>query len=314
MKGITHFASGLALATSFRPVVEAAAAGSCLPVLGAVAALLPDTLDFRFARLLERCEDEVAPDPTSPDPADIAGHIVASMCAAYHGGCSRKILLHTIPLGGDRWQSYVVSLAEEGEVAVRLGPVVDSGRQPWPGAYREEREVRIRLAFPLRLTYGSEVRVEAFLGPSLRFDRQEGCLEVHFLPWHRRWSHSLLLVLLFGAGVGALWGRWAGVVFAGGYAVHILQDQLGYLGSNLFWPLTRHRIPGLGLLHSADPLPNALVVWTSLALVLLNLNRFSPASVLPSGFLAAAWAVPFLLLGWWALRRCCFRKRPQRGP
>ncbi|MGC8874290.1 MAG: hypothetical protein ACP5SI_07585, partial [Chloroflexia bacterium] len=111
MKGIAHFASGLALATCFRPIVEASARGSCLPVLGGIAALLPDLLDFRFARLLERCEGEVLPDPASPDVAGIARRVADAMREAYREGRPRRLLLHTIPLGADRWQSYIVSLA-----------------------------------------------------------------------------------------------------------------------------------------------------------------------------------------------------------
>lgn len=313
MKGIAHFTSGLALATCFRPVVEAALGGSCLPVLGGVAALLPDTLDFRFARLLERCEDEVAPDPASPDPEGIVRRIAAAMHLAYEGGRPRRILLHTIPLGADRWQSYVVSFVETGEVAVRLGPMVDSGLEPWPGVSPEEREARVALGFPLRLTYGSEVRVEAFLGPSLGFERQEAHLAVHFLPWHRRWSHSLLLAGLLGAAAGALWGRWAGIVFGAGYAVHALEDQLGHLGCNLFWPLTRARSRGLGLFHSADPLPNLLAVWMSLVTVLLNLSRFSRAYGLSVGLAGAAWAAVPALLGWWAIRRLRRRAAGRTG-
>ncbi|MGC8873230.1 MAG: metal-dependent hydrolase, partial [Chloroflexia bacterium] len=192
---------------------------------------------------------------------------------------------------------YIVSLAEN-EVAVQLGPVVDSGLQPWPGEEEpNEPEARIALGFPLRLTYSSEIRVEAFVGPSLEFERQEAHLVVHFLPWHRRWSHSLVLAGLLGALVAVLWGRWAGVVCAGGYTLHVLQDQLGHLGCNLLWPLTRRRAPGLGLSHSTDPLPNLFVVWTSLALVLSNLSRFSHDAGVPASVLGAVWAVALGLLG-----------------
>lgn len=312
MKGIAHFISGLALATCFRPVVEAALGGSCLPVLGALAALLPDTLDFRFARLLERCEDEAMPDPRAPDPEAIARCVAAAMRRSYESGQPRRILLHTVPTGADRWRSYVVSFFESGGVAVRLGPVVDSGLQPWSEVPPEEREARVTVDFPLRLTYGTEVRVDAFLGPSLGFERRGDHLVVHFLPWHRRWSHSLVLAGLLGCAVGALWGRWAGIVFAGGYVLHILEDQLGHLGCNLFWPLTRRRTAGFGLLHSADPLPNLLLVCLSLAAILGNLGRFSAASRVPATVAGVVWAVVLVLLGWLAIRRRLARHRAEK--
>ena len=54
MKGIAHFITGVAIATMFPEVVEQAAGGSLLPVLGGIAGILPDTIDFRFTRYLYR--------------------------------------------------------------------------------------------------------------------------------------------------------------------------------------------------------------------------------------------------------------------
>ena len=55
MKGIAHFVTGVALATFFPEVVQAGAQGS-LPMLGGIAGILPDTLDFKFARYFDRIE------------------------------------------------------------------------------------------------------------------------------------------------------------------------------------------------------------------------------------------------------------------
>lgn len=54
MKGIAHFITGVAIATFFPEVVQQAAGGSLLPMLGGIAGILPDTLDFKFARYLKR--------------------------------------------------------------------------------------------------------------------------------------------------------------------------------------------------------------------------------------------------------------------
>jgi hypothetical protein len=56
MKGIAHFITGVALATFFPEVVQSGAQGSLLPMLGGIAGILPDTLDFKFARYLDRIE------------------------------------------------------------------------------------------------------------------------------------------------------------------------------------------------------------------------------------------------------------------
>jgi hypothetical protein len=68
MKGIAHFISGVAIATFFPEVVRQAADGSLLPVLGGVAGILPDTLDFKFVRYFERYDLEIDPGP-NPDRA-----------------------------------------------------------------------------------------------------------------------------------------------------------------------------------------------------------------------------------------------------
>ena len=61
MKGITHFVTGVAIATFFPEVVQQAAGGSLMPMLGGIGGILPDTLDFRFARYLERYDVEIDP-------------------------------------------------------------------------------------------------------------------------------------------------------------------------------------------------------------------------------------------------------------
>ena len=52
MKGITHFITGIAIATFFPEVVRGAGEGALLPVLGGIAGILPDTIDFKFVRYL----------------------------------------------------------------------------------------------------------------------------------------------------------------------------------------------------------------------------------------------------------------------
>ena len=96
------------------------------------------------------------------------------------------------------------------------------------------------------------------------------------MPWHRAWSHSFTLAALLGLITGVLLGSvQAGLVAFLGLSAHVVEDQLGYLGSNLLWPITRGRSAGARLLHSGDAIPNFLAVWTALALILFNLDRFS---------------------------------------
>ena len=70
MKGIAHFITGVAIATFFPEVVQQAAGGSILPMLGGIAGILPDTLDFKYARYVEHYDVEIDPG-TEPDARNI---------------------------------------------------------------------------------------------------------------------------------------------------------------------------------------------------------------------------------------------------
>jgi membrane-bound metal-dependent hydrolase YbcI (DUF457 family) len=174
-------------------------------------------------------------------------------------------------------------------VVVRVGPVVNTSQLPFPGSRPLENvEGRASPGVPMVHTYEAETRINIFSGPSFRFERRDDAVHVTFLPWHRRWTHSLVLAAALGLGMGLLLGPVAGWVSGLGFATHVLQDQLGFMGSNLWWPLTKTRTTGLRLLHSGDGLPNFLSVWLAVALILFNLDRFSSAPRLA--------ALPYLLL------------------
>ena len=299
MKGISHFITGVALATFFPEVVQAGAQGSLLPMLGGIGGILPDTLDFKFARYFERYDLEIDPGP-EPDAREIAEQVVGAMRRAYETGKPQNIMLHTIRLGADLWRQYTIRFdPEQNEVAVRIGPVVNTGQVPLPGSEPEgAEEVRVKVGVPMVHTYDAENRIDIFSGPSFKFERRGDRLHVHFLDWHRRWSHSLTLAAAVGLVAGLLFGKWAGIVAGLGFAGHILEDQLGFMGSNLFYPFTKERSTGLQLLRSGDAIPNFLTVWTSVALILFNLDRFSAQTRLnPWWFLGLAVVLPVAALG-----------------
>lgn len=307
MKGISHFITGVAIATFFPEVVQMAQQGSLLPVLGGIGGILPDTLDFKFARYWEKFELEIDPG-LDPDADAIADALVASMRTAYETGKDQNVIAHTVRVGPDLWREYAIRFyPEAGEIAVQAGPMVNTGQVPYAGTEPEgAREVRRKVGLPMVHTYSNEYRVNIFTGPTFRFAREGEQLVVHFLDWHHRWTHSLLLALGIGVIAGLLFslltgwttGIWAGVLVGLGFTGHILEDQLGHMGSNLFWPLTHKRIPGPGWIHAGDAIPNFLTVWTSVALILFNLDRFSPKPLLPPLlYLLGAIGLPWLVLG-----------------
>jgi membrane-bound metal-dependent hydrolase YbcI (DUF457 family) len=296
MKGIAHFVSGIAVATFVPGVIEQGAAGSLLPVLGGIFGLLPDTLDFKFARYFERAEP-IDPDPRHPDPQMIANRIAEAIERAYKRNQPVRVQLHTMKLGVDLWRQYTVRFdPEHGEVAARIGPTVNTSQMAYAGSEIEGlAEARAKVEAPLLDTYGEEIEIDIFGGPSFAFKRVKDRVEIQFLPWHRAWSHSLVLAMFLGLTAGLLINAALGWVIFAGMAVHILEDQLGYIGSNLLWPLTDTRTGGLRLIHSGDAIPNFVTVWTALVLILFNLDRFTPNHTLffePSSFLLFSLAIP----------------------
>lgn len=287
MKGIAHFASGLCVATFVPGVVEASAAGELWIPLAGACAMLPDFLDFRFARFLQRREAEVIPDPdcgTHPEStARVLAHQVAEQLRLVREtGKPRVIQMHPRRLGVIDWATWTLRFDEQAGV-VTVGFRGASASAPIVGVH---------------YGYDGELEAGELGGPALSFDPgADGVTRVEFLPWHRTWSHSLVLAVVCGIAAWLMFGKLAGAVCAFGFAVHVLEDQLGYMGSNLFWPLSAGRSRGMELLHSGDAIPNFLVVWTSLALMLLNLDRASALPRIDAGaYLLGVIVVPGLLL------------------
>lgn len=318
MKGISHFISGVAVATFFPQVVHMAADGNLILLLAGVGGILPDTLDFKLARYLEKPDVEVDADPSAPDPQAMAEQVAEAIDRAYETGEPVKVQFHTMKLGTDLWRQYSIHFCQEREVRVRIGSLVTTSQVPYPDSELDLPVGRAPVMASMRYAYDTETRVDVFSGPAFEFRRRDDCaghgdaVEIDFLPWHRRWSHSLTVAALLGGVVALLFGPFYGLVYALGSVIHILEDQLGYMGTNLLYPLTRQRIEGLKLFHSGDALPNLFTVWLSVVLILFNIDRFSPAPALnPWSYfgigLLLPWAV-ILGLSWWSARR---QQKPQ---
>ena len=312
MKGIAHFLTGVAVATCVPGVVAQAAQGSLLPALAGACGLLPDTLDFKLARFLERADYVLTPD--AEEGAEALAARLAAAAAEAACGQPRVVRLHTVRAGADRWRRYAVRFDVPGQaLEVRLGPLVTGGQVALAGSEPPDAFARVTLPAPLEYTYDDEVVVDVFAGPSLRFApalQARGALaerlhrvtgphpvRITFLPWHRAQSHSLVVALLVGLLAGVAGGPAAGLACGLAFAAHVLEDQLGAMGSNLFWPLTRTRVNGLGWLRSGDALPNFLTVWAAVAVTLFNLDRGAAQPQLNAPlFLAGALVLPAVML------------------
>jgi membrane-bound metal-dependent hydrolase YbcI (DUF457 family) len=276
MKGITHFAAGVAAASCFPYAVEAGASGNPLYfLLGGCCGLLPDTLDFKFSRFFHRHDMEVAPDPENPDAQMLADAVALAVNTAHADGRPIRLKLDTIRLGADSWQRYEVTFnVRARRVEVAYGPVVDSGQQETGERRRLPPAASSPLDCGIKLDYMATTVIDILDGPSFRMTPADhGTVEVGFQSWHRAWSHSLTIGLLAALLAARIWDLRAGWVAFSGYSAHVAVDQLGFMGSNLFYPFTSRRLHGLRLVHSGSSFPNSIVIWFCGLLVFWNLSR-----------------------------------------
>ncbi len=291
MKGITHFITGIMVATFLKSLmVGAAVEDSLVIVLGGIFGLLPDTIDFKFLTYMEKNDVVLDPDPYDIRPQEMAEKIAEEINRAgeLRPGQMRKVQLHTLKIGPDLWQSYGIYFnTRMNEVVIGVGPHVTMSGVPSPGTEPPaDKAVGVAKYRPKLIDrYGRPSDIKGFSGPSFGFlKKKDGSVEVVFIPWHRRSGHSLTLGALFallGYLIASTFG-WRNahlyplVIFIPWF-MHILIDTYGHMGNNLFWPLTKQRTSGLYLVSAASPFWNPFVVYSCIALILWNMNRFTGA-------------------------------------
>lgn len=287
MKGIVHFVSGVTVASFCPWAIEAAQNGNPLFfIIGAVAGLLPDTIDFKVYRYFYKYDVIVVPDAVQLDPQPVADAVAGAITRVATSGKPVRIKVCTIPMGANAWRQYRVEIdPAAGAVRVQFGPVVSTGQVSQPDTVPARRTMGVATfsgsVVPL---YDPVYTIDIFDGPGFRFYRNAtGRVEVDFLPWHRTGSHSLVVAVVLAALV-SFWSWQAGIVLFAALSVHILEDQLGYMGSSLLFPLSKKRQPGLRWMHSGDAFPNFAAVWMGGLLIFWNLYAASPAPTHHVGF------------------------------
>ena len=290
MKGFTHFISGVAIASCVPGAAEYAVnETSYILVLGGVFGILSDTIDFKLNKFIHRY-DEMFDPGGNPDPNEIASAVSKNIEKAFDTGKVVNLHLHSIRLGADLWREYTVKFDDKaGEIVVNIGKIVNTGQVPVPESEPKGNcEGRAKVKCRFKQNYEVLTRVNIFGGPSFGFVKKDNFIDIQFIPWHRSWSHSITLGLLFGAivwGIVALYfGNWLypgwmfGAVVSLGFCTHVIEDQFGFLGSNLFFPFTKERSKGLKMMHSGDAIPNFLTVWLSLGIIFWNMYKAMPES------------------------------------
>jgi membrane-bound metal-dependent hydrolase YbcI (DUF457 family) len=292
MKGLTHFVVGAAVASCFPQAAELTIMHqSLILALGGVFGILPDTLDFKLAMFIEENDYIIDPatkeflkDPmnmNSTDPQRVAAKIAQAIDEAWDTGREIRLQLHTVQVAGDLWRHYEVFYdTVNNEVVAELGPTVTMSQVPteFPKIPRDfKEEGRAKTKCNILQTQKRASRVDIFNGPSFGYMRKgdEG-VEIIFLPWHRQWSHSPAMAIIFGALGWFIFGKIYGLVIGLAFLAHILLDLTGFMGANLAWPIRQRRTTGGQFLKASNPIANFLVIWFSGILVLWNLNNFSP--------------------------------------
>jgi len=339
LKGMTHFVSGVAAATFIPQVVRIStsarfavegAAGSFIIVLAGIFGMLPDTLDFKFNQFFQKPLFKVDPEPSSPDPAEIAAQFARAVNEAGRTGKEVRIQFFPIQLSGNEWRQYCIFFDKK-SVSVQVNEIVSTSQIPVPGTAPPADKRSATAEFDYELKPRSE-KVD-WLNSSVRLLRRlikgpdkpgkkippttvdilsstmfglekepDGRVYFNWLPWHRTWTHSYLLGLILSVPVflGAYllgvenWSLYGGVAFLG-FAVHLTEDMTGHIGGSILWPLMRQRTEGLELFKASDPRTNFSVIYAAFILIIFNIDRFSTQLITGAPESAISWQL-FLLL------------------
>lgn len=288
MKGVTHYFFAAALASLIPTLmIMAVYEKSFIIVLAAIAGILPDYIDFKIVRFLWRVDEEIIPEWPIPNASRIAEKIAKLIDEVWEKKKVINVQIHTIKTGPSTWRKWFIYIDPDRQrIKVGIGPIQTFGGRTFDATIEEvppdKRVGEAKFSAPLRYGYKDRtIEVSILTGPMVAFAPTDDHVEVVFLPWHRYASHSIILAgglssivflvaLLFG--ISSFKALMYSIAFFVGYTSHILSDQFGHMGSNLFWPFTKKRIEGLKITESADPYANFLLFWLSTMILLWQMN------------------------------------------
>jgi len=228
----------------------------------------------------------------APHPQYIASAVAEAIDRAYETARMVTIKIHNIRMPGDFYRRFLVHYDEKNRrIMVVMGPLVSTGGLPLEGSDPPEyRKIGVaETKYPFRKVYPRPTIIDAFSGPEIGYERVGDVVEEVFIPWHRGFTHSVTGSILIGGLIGLVsllfgYSNWVYLTLASilGYLMHVLEDQLGFMGSNLLPPLTKRRIPGVMLGPSRQGLMNFATNWLMLSLLIWNVNRYMPIVAPPT--------------------------------
>lgn len=292
MKGLTHFMSGVALASFFTPAVlmagktgsSATAAASFILTLGGLYGIMPDTLDFKMGQFFSEPDVEIDCDPENPDPQKMAEQLGKAIDECWESGKEMKVQFYPMRLASNVWRQYVIKFdGNTNEVFIILNEAVSTSQIPFMGTVPENRVGRYKLKANLLETHGRPSVVDILSGPQFGFKKKGEHLLIEFLPWHRTWSHSYVLgaILTIPVLLLALFMQfpypWLYPLIAFlGFSIHLTEDLTGHMGGSLIWPIKKERCDGAGWFRASNPHMNFLIDYSCTAIIIYNLWRITP--------------------------------------
>jgi len=221
----------------------------------------------------------------APHPKYIADLVAKAVEKAYEKG-EVRVKFHNIRLPGDVYRKYIVHIPPDGNhVEVYMGPIVSLGGNPVTKDLPPKHRFSAKSTLTKKVvkTYPFPVSVSGFSGPSVAYRRDGDVVEEVFIPWHRGFSHSFVCGALVGLVVAGLFKLLGythalalGLATMLGHWMHVIEDQLGYMGSVLLPPLTKKRVRGLMLGRAGSGWLNFATMYLMFALMAWNFTRYVP--------------------------------------
>ena len=298
MKGFAHFLAGLTTATFVVVIAnmyygnnvianEIVVHKALIIILGGIFGILPDTIDFRFAKYLQKHDYEVDMDEWNLDPQLVATTLAKAIDQANEENREINVMLHTIKISSDQWRQYTVHFdTENKKVICDIGPIISGfEKRPYITSYLPPEKAHAEASFKADLDYNYDAvtHVDILSGPDFSFFPEgNNRVRADFIPWHRRWAHSITLGIMF-APIGLMlygftpMGWTAFWIIMLGFWSHILTDHFGLMGSNMFPPFTTKRIPGFKITRSMSTLANVYTNYLDILLIIFNVNALNYA-------------------------------------
>lgn len=262
--------SGIAWASCWPVAFQATRENNPIPILlGAICAILPDTLDHWFSKQPHKPDIQIVPPPEAPTPQLIAEALAYSISQSQESGRKLKVALFPIPIGPDQWIPYTIHLDSRHQ---KLSVTVEGGNS---NSSITHIPLRFITDHTTRLLINTEP-LSLALAPL-----SDGRILLKAMPGDQQWSHSLVTALAIGVILAGIWGLTCGCIAGGAYVMHIFVDQWGFKGCALLWPFSQRRNSGYQWMKADTTLAvDRILAWMAFLLIAGNIIHTTATPVI----------------------------------